>query len=247
MYQNHECDQKYIRWITNKLAEGNPHMECKTWSEEMCKAFPELRCVRGHIYLKRGSTERPHWWCVTPGGTIVDPTAKQFAEGMYVGSGGIKEYIELNEEQGEPTSKCMNCGAWCYEPWYNACCGHCATELEVYYNQKLGNFHPKEEKPKLPDPEEINTPEDWWLLLINHKDELASTVSRDKFSLRSSLLKAIEQEDSWTAADILSEAFFLASDDQMIRMRPAWNILCDLCSESGVLFEDEPELECVSG
>ena len=55
---------------------------CREATAAMVKAFPELRRVRGHYGWC------PHWWCETPDGTVVDPTARQFTPG------GI--YIEVH-------------------------------------------------------------------------------------------------------------------------------------------------------
>lgn len=95
---------------------------CREATEAMVKAFPELRRVRGHY------SWCPHWWCETPDGTVVDPTARQFT------SGGV--YVEYTGP--EPLGKCMNCGDYVWTALPNgdtsACSDECLKELEVYYS-----------------------------------------------------------------------------------------------------------------
>ena len=85
----------------------------------MQKEFPELRRVRGHYY--DGVTRRPHWWLVGPDGDIIDPTAKQF----YTNGRGI--YEERDEDEPEPTGRCINCGDYVYDG-KTCCCEACDRE-----------------------------------------------------------------------------------------------------------------------
>jgi hypothetical protein len=66
----------YIQWIAEHV-ELDPHGQCKEVTERMASAFPELRRVRGH-YVCPVVGPQPHWWMVTPDGTVVDPTRTQF-------------------------------------------------------------------------------------------------------------------------------------------------------------------------
>ena len=77
--------------------------KCAAATTEMCAAFPELKRVAGHVY-PLGWGRRAHWWCVTPDGAIVDPTAAQFP------GGDAFEYEPW--EPGSPVrvGRCMNCG-----------------------------------------------------------------------------------------------------------------------------------------
>lgn len=120
---------EYAQWIRDWVAERRSRTlprdcpesllvrgGCGTATEDMVKAFPELRRVRGHY----GSSE--HWWCVTPDGTIVDPTAAQFEPG--------REYVEYVGP--DPVGKCMGCGAYVWESHPRFGSSACSTECGEY-------------------------------------------------------------------------------------------------------------------
>lgn len=93
----------YAEWISRNI-DGEPTLgRCKEWAERMKEEHPELRVVRGHyicpIWGKRG-----HWWCESPAGGVVDPTATQFP------SRGIGEYVEFKDSDPVPTGLCPECG-----------------------------------------------------------------------------------------------------------------------------------------
>ena len=118
-------DQKYIDWINQNVKDGG-YGHCKELSEQMQKAFPELKLVRGHYYCLVWG-ERGHWWLVSPDGVIVDPTAGQFP------TKGRGKYVEWIEGTKEPTGKCPNCGGYCYDDKY-LCCERCEKEYIAYCN-----------------------------------------------------------------------------------------------------------------
>ena len=93
---------------------------CAEVTDAMVVAFPELRRVRGH-YLCPFWGRRAHWWCVAPGGEIVDPTAAQFP------SKGEGAYVPWVEGSPEPTGKCMNCGEETFHG-ANFCCEKCESD-----------------------------------------------------------------------------------------------------------------------
>ncbi len=96
---------KYQAWIeVNYPTKDAAHMACETATIAMCKAFPELSRVRGH-YIHMGL--HPHWWCVTPEGEVVDPTAKQYPDG------GI--YMPLPDDFVDPIGKCCECGEYIFD------------------------------------------------------------------------------------------------------------------------------------
>lgn len=76
---------------------------CQELSEAMAAQFPELRVVAGYYHCPIWKSQQ-HWWCITPDGKIVDPTAAQFP------SGGLGKYEELAPED-RPIGTCMDCGA----------------------------------------------------------------------------------------------------------------------------------------
>ncbi len=94
--------------------------KCAEITLAMCKAFPELKRVRGHYYDFVWA-ERAHWWCVDPNGIVIDPTAAQFP------SKGLGFYDEHVKGDPEPTGKCMNCGAYCFNEQL-FCCDQCERE-----------------------------------------------------------------------------------------------------------------------
>jgi hypothetical protein len=113
---------EYEAWIETNVQEA--YGRCDEVTRAMAEAFPELRRVRGHYYCLVWG-ERTHWWLVTPGGAIVDPTAKQFP------SGGRGVYEPWAEGTEEPSGKCPNCGGYVYGGG-TACSDTCAREYGNY-------------------------------------------------------------------------------------------------------------------
>lgn len=128
-------NEHYAKWIRDYEerhavnVHGNTHEEriatgvramCGSATEDMVATFPELRRVRGHYGY------HTHWWCVTPDGEIVDPTAKQFPPGL--------EYKEYTGP--DPVGKCMWCGelVWNYDYGSSACSKDCLMSLEQEYS-----------------------------------------------------------------------------------------------------------------
>jgi len=90
--------------------------KCKEMSEDMIAKNPELKLVRGHYYCPIWNRDEPHWWCVAPDGTIVDPTARQFPSkgmGMYTPFNGIIECDECGKEVSEENAKFESNYAFC--------------------------------------------------------------------------------------------------------------------------------------
>ena len=98
---------RYTKWIDDYNREHqNIRGKCAQVTSEMAIVFPELIRVRGFVHHILSEKPSEHWWLKNNDGKIIDPTAKQF--------GGILEYEEWDEEQEEPTGKCLNCGTHCY-------------------------------------------------------------------------------------------------------------------------------------
>lgn len=76
---------------------------CSRATEEMVKAFPELKRVPGHVETANGRFA--HWWCVDPEGKVVDPTAAQYRD-----IGGILAYDPWRPGSLTRVGKCMDCG-----------------------------------------------------------------------------------------------------------------------------------------
>lgn len=73
--------------------------KCKEFVDALVKDNPTFTAVRGHYYCPIWDTNEPHWWCVKPDGTILDPTVKQFP------SAGLGIYTPF-----EGTCECAQCG-----------------------------------------------------------------------------------------------------------------------------------------
>lgn len=122
----------YTEWIDAYVLrmEGEVDYRCASATLEMATAFPELKRVRGGVSaIMRNAhldarTSHPHWWLVTPDGTIVDPTAYQFVEPI--------EYDPLDENDplNHPTGKCMGCGDLVYNGHY-FCCEECEAAVRA--------------------------------------------------------------------------------------------------------------------
>lgn len=110
-------DAKYANWIAEQTQPV--YRRCEAATQEMVDAFPELRRVRGHYF--DGHHDHPHWWCVAPDGSVIDPTAAQFS--------AIGFYEEWDKP--EPTGKCPNCGGYVFDSG-TVCSDQCARQYEAY-------------------------------------------------------------------------------------------------------------------
>src|ERR1043165_9316067 len=111
----------YTQWIATHVT-GDVTGQCKPWCQRMQNVFPELTVTRGHVLPADPSMDLthpegyPHWWLVTPTGAIVDPTATQFPWPFV--------YEPWTEGAAEPTGKCLECGAYCYNNELTVTRGH---------------------------------------------------------------------------------------------------------------------------
>ena len=96
---------KYDKWIAKHYpTPESTHMKCHEAVTAMATAFLDLRVVKGHVYV--GLDYRPHWWCVTAFGEIVDPTAHQWEKGIMRYDAWVGE---------EPIGKCLECGEYSFK------------------------------------------------------------------------------------------------------------------------------------
>ena len=89
---------------------------CKELSEAACAADPTLTLVRGYYFCPLWGTEEPHWWCVTPDGTIHDPTREQFPSaglGIYTPFNGMVACAECGKEVKEEEASLDSNYAFC--------------------------------------------------------------------------------------------------------------------------------------
>ena len=97
----------YDEWIAGyKALHKSVLGMCQSATLEMATSFPELKRVRGHV-----KHLGPHWWCIAPDGSIIDPTVSQYP---YIPD--LSQYEEFDESLAEtlPTGMCMNCGGHLY-------------------------------------------------------------------------------------------------------------------------------------
>ena len=122
-------DRLHAEWIREHVKNGG-YGQCLDTCLRMQQTFPELRLVSGHYDCPLWGL-REHWWLVAPDDAIVDPTAEQFPS-----RGVMGEYIPKDPKAQEPTGRCMQCGAYCYND-ESACSDACRRKLEDYYNAKF--------------------------------------------------------------------------------------------------------------
>lgn len=80
---------EWISWFEVQYDLNVTDMCCEA-SLEMLNSFPELRRIRGHVigdHPHHGPGVHVHWWCLSPSGDVIDPTASQFSN--------IIEYVPL--------------------------------------------------------------------------------------------------------------------------------------------------------
>lgn len=97
--------------------------KCKEMSEALVADDPTLQLVRGWYHCPIWGKQE-HWWCKTPEGKIIDPTARQFP------SKGIGEYEEF-----AGIFSCAECGTdvkeenAIFESNYVFCSGRCVCRF----------------------------------------------------------------------------------------------------------------------
>lgn len=122
---------QYSSWIQERFpTQEAAHCRCEQATRDMVEAFPELERVRGHYHDPMHGMRRQHWWCVAPDGTIVDPTARQFAD-----AGLFGEYEPLDPNEPTPIGRCMECGQLRYE---GSPPPFCSKECEKDYVAAVG-------------------------------------------------------------------------------------------------------------
>jgi len=95
----------YDEWIKGVK---HPRGRCAEVTLQMQEEFPKLERVRGHYHCWIWGV-REHWWLTDPDGRIIDPTVAQFP------SKGKGTYVPWDEDDEEPTGKCLNCGEYVYD------------------------------------------------------------------------------------------------------------------------------------
>lgn len=120
-------DKRYGEWIDRHYPSRQSALgDCSAATVKMAAEFPELRRVRGHVHIGLTPYPLPHWWCETPHGERVDPTAHQWPCGVFV-------YMPVDESVPQPTGMCPNCGGHCYGDRY-LCSERCEVAYVAYCN-----------------------------------------------------------------------------------------------------------------
>ena len=103
--------------------------KCKEFCEKAVAEDPTLTMVRGHYWCPMWNSDEPHWWCVKPDGTIVDPTKQQFPSnglGSYTPFNGKVECSQCGKEMDESEAE--------FESNYCFCSGRChGAFVGVYF------------------------------------------------------------------------------------------------------------------
>lgn len=104
------------------------------------------------------------------------------------------------------------------------------------------------------------TKAEWWSLVNEHWDNLWEIflmfvpnhdfdwgsdvfVESKEPDVLTKIQRAKEARDGHALARHLNAAWATAPDDRSIHSIPSWGVLCDLCSEEYVLYQDEEELK----
>jgi hypothetical protein len=99
-------EEDFMVWVSsNYPTQESAKLKCAEATTRMKEQFPRLRRVRGEVMVC--TQMRPHWWCVTDGGEIVDPTAHQWDTPVVF-------YKEIADDAEEPVGKCIYCGSLLY-------------------------------------------------------------------------------------------------------------------------------------
>ena len=90
--------------------------------------------------------------------------------------------------------------------------------------------------------------EEWWSVVSEYWVELLTIIERyapayinDERGLpiKTHLyVTKLKQNKDIALATVFQETWGAAPDEGTIHLNPAWNVLCDLCSENYVLFEE---------
>lgn len=136
-------ESKYVQWVNEWRRSNDQRYRCRSASNSLVEAFPELRLVRGwaHVFYDEGvlgtrTAHYEHWWCEAPDGTVVDATNEQWISDLGGEIFGYEEY-DPQFHGPEPIGKCMCCGMLIF-PGDNgdctwACTPECESELREYY------------------------------------------------------------------------------------------------------------------
>jgi hypothetical protein len=87
------------------------------------------------------------------------------------------------------------------------------------------------------------TKEEYWNIVDQHWENLYDILfmylPKEEVAKADNLRLAKDRK----IANLFNDAWFAAPDHRSIHSIPSWHVLCDLCSESYVLYEGEEDLE----
>jgi len=131
---------QYQTWINANVGKNNGYGECDHVCKKMIEAFPELRLRKGFFHSGFWG-ERGHWWLLSACGLIVDPTGKQFPDGLsFPSEEFVKEYYEDLTDVSEDeladrvsTGPCYQCGDPCFHGDMT-CSERCTQKTHAEFN-----------------------------------------------------------------------------------------------------------------
>lgn len=101
----------------------------------------------------------------------------------------------------------------------------------------------------------MNDAKDWWTAVETNWDDLSGILHRfvptyecanhkKEFTVETMwqhILQAKKTHDGETLARYFNMAWWNAPDDYTIHLIPGWGVLCDLCSEEHVLYQEDDD------
>ena len=81
--------------------------------------------------------------------------------------------------------------------------------------------------------------EEWWAILNEHWQNIHTIIERFVDEDKLLNLEELRQNEDPKLDNILQEAWWNAPDNKTIFKLPSWLVLCDLCSENHVLYDDK--------
>lgn len=81
--------------------------------------------------------------------------------------------------------------------------------------------------------------EGYWETVDQYWDKIVNILSQFLGSASVSHATILKESKNPRLAEYFQAAWFAAPDDGKIHLIPAWEILCDLCSESYLIFDEQ--------
>jgi hypothetical protein len=79
----------------------------------------------------------------------------------------------------------------------------------------------------------------YWAIVDQYWPDLLNIIRQFAPDMVDEAQTAKQNQDAWVITDAFNMAWINAPDSPSIHRIPSWHVLCDLCSESYVLFDEE--------